>query len=122
MASGETRYRLGSAHIFVDDLPKAREFYAEKMGMSLTYEEAGFFIIDTGESTLMVFDGRGGGDRIGGGTGLHFSVDAIDALVAELTTKGVTFLGEPRTHDWGGRMVGFTDPAGNVSHLVQYPA
>lgn len=116
-----TKYRLASAHIFVDDLPLAREFYAEKMGMTLTFEDKGFLIFDTGESTLMVFDGSGGGDRIGGGTGLHFSVEAIDDLYAELKSKRVEMLGTPQTHYWGGRMVGFRDPAGNVSHLVQYP-
>ncbi len=69
---------------------------------------------------MMVFDGSGCGDRIGGGTGPHFGVDDIDALFTELALKGVHFLGEPQTHEWGGRMDSFSEPSGNVLHLVQY--
>jgi uncharacterized glyoxalase superfamily protein PhnB len=54
-------------------------------------------------------------------TCLHFGVDDIQAKYRELKEKGVTFHGEPQRHDWGGIMVGFSDPDGNRHHLVQYP-
>lgn len=114
------QYRLRSAHIFVNDLPAAKEYYVDKMEMTLQIETPGFLLIDAGEASFMIFDGSGGGDPIGVGTGLHFGVEDIDALFPRLRGRGVNFLGEPVTQDWGGRMVSFVDPSGNVLHLVQY--
>lgn len=118
--SPQTLYRLRSAHIFVNDLAAAKEYYVDKMEMTLQLETPGFLIIDAGEASFMIFDGSGGGDPIGVGSCLHFGVEDIDALFPRLQARGVNFLGEPTTHDWGGRMVSFVDPSGNVLHLVQY--
>ncbi len=45
-----TRYTLESAHIFVNDLALAKNFYVETMGMTLIHGDPMFFILEVGES------------------------------------------------------------------------
>jgi predicted enzyme related to lactoylglutathione lyase len=114
-------YTLRSAHIFVDDLGLANEFYVATLGMPLIYAGQGFLILETGSCQLMIFENTDGTEPVGVGTGLHFGVANIDELYQELCLKGVRFLGAPATHDWGGRMVSFLDCSGNSLSFVQYP-
>jgi len=48
-------------------------------------------------------------------------VDDFEGAVAELERKGVTFAGEVIDLPGGGNVVFFTDPEGNLLHLVSRP-
>lgn len=113
-------YVLRSAHVMVSNHAVARQFYVETLGMPLLFEGPDYLGIDTGTCGLMVFAVP---DRQPGRTStcLHFGVGDIASVYADLREKGVEFLGVPQRHDWGGVMVDFCDPDGNVMHLVQYP-
>ena len=53
-------------------------------------------------------------------TGLSFAVDnAEEAYLSQ--KKGVSFYGPPEPQDWGGQLVHFSDPSGNVLTLVELP-
>jgi catechol 2,3-dioxygenase-like lactoylglutathione lyase family enzyme len=94
----------------VDDIPKARQFYGETLGLRVS-EEYGML-------TLHV-----AGDR----DILDFPVDDIDRAVDELTKRGVRFehYGAPEQNEKGiQRGVGppiawFTDPAGNILSVLE---
>lgn len=47
------------------------------------------------------------------GTVIHFEVDDVDAVVAELQGKGLEFDTQPVDQDWLWREAYLTDPAGN---------
>ena len=110
------------------DLERARRFYAEKLGLTpqehgdeLRYEcgdGSAFFVFPTSIST------RGGHTQVG------IAVPDIEAAVAELRSRGVTFeeYDTPalRTVDGiavqpgGDRAAWFTDSEGNVVGVVQF--
>jgi catechol 2,3-dioxygenase-like lactoylglutathione lyase family enzyme len=127
---------LTSSHAFsgfsVDDIPAARAFYAETLGLRVTEENGMLTLHLAGE----------GGDRPtlvyakpnhepASFTILNFPVDDIEAAVDELTAGGVvfeTYEGTPMETDpkgifrKGGPLIAwFTDPAGNVLSVIEAP-
>ena len=48
-------------------------------------------------------------------------VDSIDAAQEELSRRGVSFTEVPKPAGWGGRVLFFADPEGNLLHLVERP-
>lgn len=54
----------------------------------------------------------------------HFAlrVNSIDTAREELARRGVIFSEEPKPAGGGGRVLFFTDPEGNLLHLVERPS
>jgi catechol 2,3-dioxygenase-like lactoylglutathione lyase family enzyme len=112
----------------VDDLPKAREFYGETLGLNTS-------VLDE-KNGLMSLHLAGGRDTLvyqkpdytpATYTILNFSVDDIDKAVDELAARGVRFERyEGFEQDEKGISRGdgpyiawFKDPAGNVLSVLQ---
>ncbi len=114
------------ATIPVADLDRAKHFYGETLGLALLWENPASARYRCGElSELSVFK-RPGLDTVH--TLAHFEVDDIEAAVADLEAKGVSFL----DYDDGplattghiaqlgpARAAWFTDPDGNTLGLRQ---
>ncbi len=124
---------LGKAHTFssysVDDLRKARAFYAETLGLAVEETAEGLDV------TL------GGGGRVflypkdnhlpATFTVLNFEVQGIEEIVDQLTAQGVRFEhyklpgleGDAKGIVRGDRgpvaIAWFTDPAGNILSVVE---
>jgi catechol 2,3-dioxygenase-like lactoylglutathione lyase family enzyme len=109
------------------DLRRAREFYEQVLGLTLT-EETGF---------ACVFDARGTMLRVTavqqvarpGYTVLGWRVADIAATVAGLAARGVTFtrydgMGQDENGIWttpgGDQVAWFADPDGNILSLTQF--
>ena len=108
----------------VDDIPAAKAFYADTLGL------------DVGEENGMLRLNIAGGNRVlvypkenhvpAEYTTLNFPVEDIKATVQELTDRGVSFerynddqdeLGI--YHGYGPQAAWFKDPAGNVLSVLQ---
>jgi len=114
----------------VDDLEKAREFYAETLGLKVTVldEEQGLMVLHlAGDRDTFVYakpDHTPATYTI-----LNFEVGDIDAAVDELGARGVTFERyEGFEQDEKGIARGqgpdiawFKDPAGNVLAVLRQP-
>lgn len=113
------------ASFSVNDMEKAREFYAQKLGLDVLESPEGL-------------DVRLGGERVfiypkpnhtpASFTVLNFIVDDIDKAVDELKNLGVRFEkyeGDIKTDEKGihrneGPMIAwFKDPAGNILSVLQ---
>jgi predicted enzyme related to lactoylglutathione lyase len=109
----------------VDDVPRARQFYGETLGIE-TSEEHGILTLHlAGGRDTIVYPKP---DHVPATfTILNFPVDDVEAAVDELTSRGVAFEhydGAPQ--DEKGIMRGhgpdiawFTDPAGNVLSVLK---
>jgi catechol 2,3-dioxygenase-like lactoylglutathione lyase family enzyme len=109
----------------VDDLEKARAFYADTLGLK-TSEENGLLTLHlAGDRPTLVYPKP---DHVPATyTILNFPVDDIDAAVDALAERGV----EPLRYDGFGQdergvardagppIAWFTDPAGNVLSVLQ---
>jgi catechol 2,3-dioxygenase-like lactoylglutathione lyase family enzyme len=113
----------------VDDIERAREFYAGTLGLEVTDLDAGQGLLTLhagGRETLVYLSP---GCTPASGTILNFPVDDIDAAVEELSARGVSFERyEGFEHDEKGIVRGpgpqiawFEDPAGNVLSVLQQP-
>ena len=117
------------------DLERARKFYAEKLGLEPAEERPGGLRYQCGSGPFSLFAsaGRASGDH----TQMAFTVDDLDAVVAELRRRGVEFeevdvpglrtvdgIAEvdgnyPSTEASGERAAWFRDSEGNLLGIGQ---
>jgi len=77
------------------DLPRARAFYTETMGLEIESEGEFDLELRCGQMTLDIFDPSSIGQPFSPSpAGLALRVDDVDAARAELEAKGVQFRGE----------------------------
>jgi catechol 2,3-dioxygenase-like lactoylglutathione lyase family enzyme len=109
----------------VDDLPAARTFYADTLGLEVTENEMGMLELHLGAATVLIYPRPG--HVPAQYTILNFPVTDIEAAVDALITKGVVFqqypdmgTDEKGIFRHGGPLIAwFTDPAGNVLSVLQ---
>lgn len=120
------RHNNGFAGFSVDDIPAARQFYEDKLGLEVT-EQNGTLSVQLGGGAHVFIYAKGAAHEPASFTVLNFPVDDIDAAVAALKAKGVTFV-EYQTEfvqtDADGIARGnpniawFKDPAGNIISVL----
>jgi catechol 2,3-dioxygenase-like lactoylglutathione lyase family enzyme len=109
----------------VDDLQKAKAFYADTLGLNVKESKEGLEL-HPGETDVFIYPKPNHAPATF--TVLNFLVDDIDTTVDELKQKGVQFEqydGEIKTdekgiHRNGGPTIAwFKDPAGNILSVVK---
>jgi catechol 2,3-dioxygenase-like lactoylglutathione lyase family enzyme len=110
----------------VDDIPKAKEFYSDTLGLRVT-EETGFLSLHINGSTPILIYAKQNHSPASY-TILNFPVENIEKAVDELSNRGVKFEhyeGDINTDDKGiargngPNMAWFKDPAGNILSLLE---
>lgn len=118
--------KLYSADIFVSDLERAIDFYVDKLDFEKrvdeAFDEAGHRwveVVPPGSDTALILK-HGYGDwnreKVGGYSGLMFSVEDMASTYETLKAKGVAFEGEPEPTPYG-IFAHAMDPDGNVLTL-----
>jgi catechol 2,3-dioxygenase-like lactoylglutathione lyase family enzyme len=119
--------KTSTAMVAVSDLDRARDFYANKLGLELGREDIdGVLGFKTGDTWLTVY--RSENVRAGSGNAVGWSAgDEVEAIADELRTNGVTLeeypeLGLAIDHgvhrdDTDFRAIWFKDPDGNILHV-----
>ena len=112
----------------VNDIEAARTFYADTLGLEVSEANGMLTLHLAGDRPTLVYP-KGEGHVPASYTILNFPVDDIDATVADLTARGVSFEkyeGTPMATDEagifrkGGPLIAwFSDPAGNVLSVIQ---
>ena len=109
----------------VDDVPKAKTFYSETLGLRVSEEYGMLSLHIAGEWDILVYPRSGHTPATF--TILNFPVDDIDKAVDELAERGVRFerydgfeMDEKGIFRGGGPLIAwFKDPAGNVLSVLQ---
>ena len=102
--------------VTTDDVPRARQFFTEKLGLT-TEDDMGdqFSQFTTREGTLWGVARRGQPHAAPNGAELYFSVDDADAAYATWKARGVEMVTEPSDQPFG-RTFAFRDMDGRVMH------
>ena len=109
----------------VDDVPEARKFYGETLGLRVSEEYGMLWLHIAGERDVLVYPKP---DHTPASfTVLNFPVDDIEEAVDELVGRGVRFeryddseQDERGIFHGGGPLIAwFKDPAGNVLSVIQ---
>ena len=105
--------RVDFVSFLTRDIPRAKHFYSEVLGLELDTEGESDMEFRAGQVTLDVFDPSSIGQPFAPSpAGLALRVADVDAARAELEAKGVVFDGD--TIETGVcRMASFKDPDGN---------
>jgi catechol 2,3-dioxygenase-like lactoylglutathione lyase family enzyme len=129
---GEIMFKAKSAFsgFSVDDLAKAKTFYAETLGLKVENDGVGVRLHLPGGGAVFAYSKPD--HQPATFTILNFAVDDIDAAVDDLTSRGVQFEhydNVPKTDEKGilrGRaqnrgpdIAWFKDPAGNFLSVVE---
>ena len=112
----------------VDDIPRAREFYGETLGLEVSEENGMLTLHIAGDRDTLVYP-KGDDHTPASFTILNFPVDDIEQAVDGLTQRGVEFerySGSETETDakgifrGGGPLIAwFKDPDGNVLSVMQ---
>ncbi len=117
--------KLYGLRIFVSDIEKAREFYADTLGLPLNWDmpEPGAFGARLDNAELIIEQAHNEEDQeyIGRFLGASLQVDDIVDTCERLSEKGVAFSSPPEKQVWGGVLAHFHDPFGNVLTLLGEP-
>jgi catechol 2,3-dioxygenase-like lactoylglutathione lyase family enzyme len=107
------------AGIPVRDQDRALAFYTDALGFKVVtdqpFDDTQRWIelrIPGAETGVVLFTPRGHEDRVGSFHSLSFWTDDVDATVAELKARGVTFERDVERAEWGTFAI-FADPDGN---------
>ena len=117
---------LAVTTLVVTDVDQAKGFYEEQLGLSLLEETPAGCRFGAGNGSQLTI--RRGQPPAGGQTVLHFEVDDIEAVVRDLTSRGVIFeeYETPKTVNFiaqfgPARGAWFKDPARNLLGLREGP-
>ena len=115
--------------LFVEDLEGTKRFYREVFGLSVAYEDDDSAVFDFGNTIInllvttaareliepAVVASREAGSRLQ----LTIKVDDVDAVCAELASRGVELLNGPMDRPWGVRTASFSDPGGHIWEIAK---
>ena len=109
--------RVDFVSVLTRDIPRAKQFYSEVLGLELESEGEHDLEFRLGQVTLDVFDPSSIGQQFAPSPGgIAIRVDDVEAARGELEAKGVQFDGE--TMETGVcRQAWFKDPDGNALML-----
>jgi catechol 2,3-dioxygenase-like lactoylglutathione lyase family enzyme len=107
----------------VDDIPKAKQFYGETLGIKVTEEHGMLTLHIDGDRATLIYPKQDHTPATF--TILNFPVDDIESAVDELVALGIEFeqyegLDARGINRRGGPPIAwFKDPAGNILSVIQ---
>ena len=106
--------RLAYLSLYVRSVTESRRFYAELLGLPVLSDEEWGCVLDAHGIQLFLHP-HDGDERQR--VELTFDVDDADALVADLTARGVRVSEPVADRSWGDRDGAVLDPDDNVVYL-----
>ncbi len=120
---------IGAITLFVEDLEVAKQFYLEVFGLPVFFEDESSAVFKFGDTLVNLLKTTAARELIEpaavasreAGARLQFTieVDDVDAMCAQLATRGVQLLNGPMDRPWGIRTASFTDPGGHIWEIAQ---
>jgi len=119
---------IGAITLFVEDLAAARQFYRDAFGLPVAFEDDDSAVFDFGNTIINLLRTTAAPELIEpaavasreAGSRFQFTiqVDDVDAMCAELATRGVELLNGPVDRPWGVRTASFSDPGGHIWEIA----
>ena len=120
---------IGAITLFVEDLEATKRFYQEVFGLPITFEDDDSAVFDFGNTIINLLKSTAAAELIepavvasreaGSRLQLTIQVDDVDAMCAELATRGVELLNGPMDRSWGVRTASFSDPGGHIWEIAK---
>lgn len=114
--------------LFVEDLAAAIQFYTEVFSLPIEFQTDNSAVFNFGNTLINLLAISEAPDLIapapvasresGARLQLTIHVDDVDAMCAELTSRGVELLNGPIDRLWGIRTATFRDPGGHIWEIA----
>jgi predicted enzyme related to lactoylglutathione lyase len=105
----------------VEDIERAKTFYRDTLGLSISKEDGEWAEVDANGLTLGLNGRESDGTRGDGGPVVTFQPErGLEETVSNLKEQGVNFPAEISDHPWG-RVATFKDSEGNDLQLYEPP-
>lgn len=120
---------ISAITLFVEDLDAAKEFYRQVFGLASAFEDQDSAVFKFGSTLVNLLKATAARELIDpavvanpeAGSRFQFTigVDDVDAMCAELVSRGVELLNGPIDRPWGVRTASFRDPAGHIWEIAK---
>ncbi len=120
---------ISAITLFVEDVEAAKRFYQEVFGLSVMFADDNSAVFDFGNTIINLLKATEARELIepavvarrdaGSRLQLTITVDDVDAMCAELATRGVELLNGPMDRPWGVRTASFSDPGGHIWEIAR---
>jgi catechol 2,3-dioxygenase-like lactoylglutathione lyase family enzyme len=120
---------IAAITLFVEDLAQARRFYEEVFRLPVVFEDEVSAVFKFGETLVNLLQAGEGPELVAPANvaspdaGVRFqftlNVDDVDAMCAELQSRGVELLNGPVDRPWGIRTASFRDPGGHIWEIAK---
>lgn len=120
---------IGAITLFVEDLAAAKQFYGAVFGLPVMFEDENSTVFNFGNTIINLLQTSAAPGLIEpaavaspeAGARMQFTigVDDVDAMCAELASRGVELLNGPMDRPWGIRTASFRDPGGHIWEIAQ---
>jgi catechol 2,3-dioxygenase-like lactoylglutathione lyase family enzyme len=115
---------IAAITLFVEDLAAAKRFYGDVFQLPVFFEDDNSTVFKFGDTLINLLKASEAPALVAPETvatpdaGVRFQftlgVDDVDAIVDELTSRGVELLNGPTDRPWGIRTASFRDPGGHI--------
>jgi catechol 2,3-dioxygenase-like lactoylglutathione lyase family enzyme len=115
--------------LFVDDLETTKQFYRTVFGLPVEFEDDNSCVFKFGNTLINLLKSTAADELIkpariasreaGSRFVFTIGVDDVDAMCAELMTRGVELLNGPMDRPWGIRTASFMDPSGHIWEIAK---
>lgn len=119
---------IAAITLFVEDLAAAKRFFQDVFGLPVHWEDANSAVFLFGETMINLLAVTQAPGLVAPATvaspsdGVRFQftlgVDDVDAMCAELRSRGVELLNGPMDRPWGVRTASFRDPGGHIWEIA----
>jgi len=120
---------INAITLFAEDLQQAKEFYQKVFGLPIHFEDPNSAVFKFGDTLVNLLDIKEANELIapakvanresGNRFAFTIGVEDVDAMCAELASRGVELLNGPMDRPWGLRTASFMDPAGYIWEIAQ---
>ena len=120
---------VGAITLFVEDPQRSKAFYEKVFEMPVLFEDENSVafqfentiinLLATPAAHELIAPGAVGGPDVGARVQFTIWVEDANAIIAELSNRGVELLNGPLDREWGMRTAAFTDPDGHVWEVAQ---
>jgi len=119
---------INAVTLFTEILQQTKEFYQTVFGLPIHFEDANSAVFKFGDVVINLLDIKEANELIEPAlvakreSGARFvftiGVEDVDAMCAELASRGVALLNGPMDRPWGIRTASFMDPAGYIWEIA----
>ncbi|MBV6401681.1 MAG: hypothetical protein CNIPEHKO_01984 [Anaerolineales bacterium] len=120
---------IATVTLFVEDLSATKHFYQQVFALPMMFEDKDSCVFKIGNTLVNLLKvteakeliepanvaSRDAGSRFV----FTIGVDDVDAMCAELATRGVKLLNGPMDRPWGVRTASFMDPSGTIWEITK---